>query len=51
MESKKITWQEYLEKMIKKGATPELAEMSIGRMMDLYESYDWDAQVPFDVEE
>ena len=36
--------------LVSRGVTPELAQNSIGRMMDLYESYDWDAEVPFDVE-
>ena len=41
-----MTWREYLEKQIEAGATPEMAEMSVGRMMDLYESCDWNDQVP-----
>lgn len=48
--NKEMTWNEYLELKISRGATPELAMNSIGHMMDLYESYDWDAKVPFEVE-
>lgn len=42
-----MTWQEYLEYQISKGATPELAENAIGRMMDTYESWEWDEEIPF----
>lgn len=45
-----MTWNEYLEVVISRGATPELAQNSIGHMMDLYESYEWEAQVPFDAD-
>lgn len=45
-----MTWSEYFDLMVTRGATPELAQNSIGHMMDLYESYDWDEKVPFDVE-
>ena len=45
-----MTWNEYFELMVSRGATPELAQNSIGRMMDLYESYDWNAKVPFEVD-
>ena len=46
-----MTWQEFYDSWIARGADPDLAMMSIGHMMDDYESYDWDAEVPFDVEE
>lgn len=46
-----MTWNEYLNTLVSRGATPDLAMNSIGHMMDMYESYDWDAKVPFDVEE
>lgn len=46
---KSMTWNEYLELQISRGAKPELAMNSIGHMMDLYESWDWDAKVPFEV--
>ena len=45
-----MTWQEYLDKMIEQGATLDLVQMSIGRMMDLYESWNWNDEVPFNVE-
>ena len=48
--NKEMTWNEYLELQISRGAKPELAMNSIGHMMDLYESWDWDAKVPFKVE-
>lgn len=46
-----MTWRDYLEKLIESGASPDLAEMSVGHMMDLYESYDWDSMVPFEIKE
>ena len=48
-ERESMTWNEYLELQISRGAKPELAMNSIGHMMDLYESWDWDAKVPFEV--
>lgn len=45
-----MTWDEYLNLQISRGATPELAENSIGHMMDLYESYDWDSEIPFEAD-
>ena len=44
-----MTWSEYFDLEVSRGAKPELAQNSIGRMMDLYESRDWDAEVPFEV--
>ena len=44
-----MTWNDYLELQIQRGAKPELAMNSIGHMMDLYESWDWDEKVPFEV--
>lgn len=46
-----MTWQEYLEEQIAAGANEENALNAIGRMMDLYESWDWDAELPFDPHE
>ena len=46
-----MTWKEYYNMLVERGAAPDLASMSIGHMMDDYESYDWDDKVPFDVEE
>lgn len=47
-EKKVMTWNEYLDLQISNGATPELAMNSIGHMMDLYESWDWNNKVPFE---
>lgn len=44
-----MTWQEYYNMMVARGADSDLALMSIGHMMDDCESYDWDDKVPFDV--
>lgn len=46
-----MTWQEYFDMMVACGSDPDLAMNAIGHMMDIYESYNWDAKVPFDVEE
>lgn len=43
-----MTWSEYLDQRIEQGATPDLAELAIMRMMDIYESYGWDEEIPFD---
>lgn len=49
-EVKEMTWNEYFDLMVSRGSNPENAMNSIGHMMDLYESYDWDSKVPFEVE-
>ena len=36
---------------VKQGADLELIQMIIDRMMDIYESYDWNSIIPFDAEE
>lgn len=41
-----MTWNDYLKDAIKAGAKRELAENNIGHMMDLYEAYDWDEELP-----
>ena len=46
-----MTWNEYFDLIVEGGATPELAQMSIGHMMELYDSYDRDAVVPFEIKE
>ena len=46
-----MTWREYLETEIKAGATPELAQNTVGHLMDLYESWGWDDPIPFDPRE
>lgn len=46
-----MTWQEYFDMRVKQGADPDLMQMMICRMMDIYESYDWNAIIPFDAEE
>lgn len=43
-----MSWSEYYESLIAAGATPECADNTVGHLMDLYESYDWDAQIPFE---
>lgn len=50
MMDKTMTWNEYLQLQISRGSSLELAQNAIGHMMDLYGSYDWDAQVPFEVD-
>lgn len=45
-----MTWQEYFDALVAHGGDPDLMMNMIGHMMDDYESYDWDAKVPFDVE-
>lgn len=45
-----MTWNEYLDLQISRGASPDLAACSVGHMMDLYESYDWESEVPFDID-
>lgn len=42
-----MTWEEYYELEISRGGTPDLIMNTIGHLMDLYESYDWDAEIPF----
>ncbi len=44
----RMTWNEYLNSVVAAGATPELAMSTVGQLMDLYQSYDWNAKVPFD---
>ena len=39
-----MTWSEYYNKLVEAGAND--ADLVVGRLMDLYESWDWDAQVP-----
>lgn len=48
-EDKTMTWEEYMEEMIEGGANFENAQNVIGHMMDLYESYNWDDVVPFEL--
>lgn len=43
-----MTWNEYFELEISRGGTPDLIMNTIGHLMDLYESYDWDAEIPFE---
>lgn len=43
-----MTWSEYLNSVVAAGATPEIAMRTVGHLMDLYQSHDWDAKVPFD---
>lgn len=42
-----MSWREYLEMLIETGSTPELAENTVGCLMDLYECWDWDELIPF----
>lgn len=44
-----MSWQEYYDNMIKAGASPECADNTVGHLMDLYESYDWNEQIPFEL--
>ena len=44
-----MTWNEYLEMLMKQGSSFDLAMNVVGRLMDLYESYEWDDIVPFEV--
>ena len=46
-----MTWQEYYNMLVERGVAPDLATMSIGHMMDDYESYGGEDKVPFDAEE
>lgn len=45
-----MTWNEYMALAISRGATPELAQNTIGHLMDLYESYEWEDQIPFNAD-
>ena len=36
---------------VEQGVDHDLIKMVIGRMMDIFESYDWNAAVSFDVEQ
>ena len=44
-----MTWQEYFDVRVEQGVDPDLIKMVIGLMMNIFESYDWNAIVPFDV--
>lgn len=44
----KMTWNEYLNSVVAAGAPPELAMKTVGQLMDIYQSHDWDAKIPFD---
>ena len=44
-----MTWQNYLDLLMAQGSSFDNAQNVVGRLMDLYESYDWDATLPFEV--
>lgn len=46
-----MTWQEYFDMRVEQGVDSDLIKMVIGLMMNIFESYDWNAIVPFDVEQ
>ena len=46
-----MTWQEYFDMRVSQGVDPDLMQIIIDIMMNVYESYDWNVIVPFDVEE
>lgn len=46
-----MTWQEYYDALIAHGCSEANAANIVGSQMDLWESWDWDALVPFDVSE
>lgn len=41
-----MTWTEFYEELLKQTSHPALADNIIGHMMDDYESWDWDDEVP-----
>ena len=46
-----MTWQEYYNELIESGCNDHNADNIIGHLMDLYESWDWDAEMPFNPHE
>lgn len=45
-----MTWNEFLEATINNGVNPDHAMNNIGYLMDMYNSYEWDEQIPEDLE-
>lgn len=43
-----MTWMEYLNSIVAAGATKELAMQTVGNLMKMYRTSDWNARVPFD---
>lgn len=41
-----MTWNEYLEETINNGLDPDHAMNIIGHLMDLYNSYEWEKEIP-----
>lgn len=43
-----MTWSEYLDLEMSRGCSYDNAQNVIGHLMDIYEDYDWDNEIPFD---
>lgn len=43
-----MTWEQYLDLLISQGCNEHNAMNVIGRLMDFYESYDWECMLPFE---
>lgn len=43
-----MTWQEYFDILVKRGAGEDNAANVVGHLMDLYEQYDWNSEIPFE---
>lgn len=43
-----MTWNEYLDQLMSQGSSFDLAQNVVGHLMDLYEDYEWDSEIPFD---
>lgn len=43
-----MSWSEYLELLMAQGSSFEIAQNTVGHLMDLYEDWEWDNKIPFD---
>ena len=44
-----MTWSEYYDYLLSTGVNPHNADNVVGHKMDLYESWEWDDKIPFDL--